>query len=100
MGIAIGYAGIKGVNDLRGEKDLYGNTLKVTQQNVADMLASAALLEMGEAAEQTPFAIVRDAPVVFTNRKTDKSEPVIAADECLFSPMYKQSAIDSCKRKK
>ena len=99
-GIAIGYAGIKGVNDLRGKKDLYGNTLKVSQQNVVDMAASAAHLVMGEAAEQTPFAILRDAPFFFTNGKIDKNEPVITADKCLFSPLYKHAAIDSGRRKK
>jgi coenzyme F420-0:L-glutamate ligase len=87
-GIAIGYAGIRGVNDLRGKKDLYGNTLKVTQQNVVDMIASSAHLVMGEADEQTPFALIKDAPIVFTDKKINPKEPVITPDQCLFSPLY------------
>jgi coenzyme F420-0:L-glutamate ligase len=87
-GIAIGYAGFKGVNDLRGKKDLYGNKLEVTQQNIADMLATAANLVMGEAAEQTPFALIKNAPVQFTTQKTDPRESLISPKDCLFSPLY------------
>jgi dihydrofolate synthase / folylpolyglutamate synthase len=90
-GIAIGYAGFKGVNDLRGKKDIYGNILKVTQQNIADMIASAAHLVMGEADEQTPFALVRGAPTIFTGAKINPQESVIPAEECLFSPLYKHT---------
>ncbi len=70
-GVALGYAGFKGVNDLRGKKDLYGNTLKVSQQAIADMIASAAHLVMGESKEQTPFAIISGAPVIFTKAAID-----------------------------
>jgi len=87
-GVAIGYAGFKGVKDLRGRNDLYGNKLKVTQQNVADMLASAAHLVMGEAAERTPFALVRNAPVEFVGSRTNPREPLMPPEECLFGPLY------------
>lgn len=89
--IALGYAGFKGVNDLRGHKDLYGNKLKVTQQNVADMLAAAAHLVMGEAAESTPFALIKNAPVTFTKAKTKPAEPLIESRNCLFAPLYNPS---------
>jgi dihydrofolate synthase / folylpolyglutamate synthase len=97
-GIAIGYAGFKGVNDLRGHKDLFGNKLKVTQQNTADMMASAANLLMGEAAERTPFAIISGAPVRFTREPVNKSEPLIDPAECIFGPLYDKMHV--CKRKK
>lgn len=87
-GVALGYAGFKGVNDLRGKKDLFGNKLKVTQQAVADNLASASHLVMGESNEQTPFAIIHHAPVVFTSAKINPKEPVMAAKECLYVPLY------------
>ncbi len=87
-GIAIGYAGFRGVNDLRGKKDIYGNTLNVSQQAVADMLASAALLVMGESAEKTPFAIISDAPVFFTSSRISPSETVMNPEECVFFPFY------------
>jgi dihydrofolate synthase / folylpolyglutamate synthase len=91
VGIAIGYAGFKGVNDLRGKKDLYGNILKVTRQNMADLLSSAAHLAMGEAAESTPFCVISGAPVHFTTQKVDPNEPLISLDECLFRSLYKKN---------
>ena len=87
-GIAIGYAGFKGVKDLRGRKDLFGNRLKVTQQNLADMMASAAHLVMGEADEKTPFALIRNAPVDFTASKPNPAEPLMEKEKCLFAPLY------------
>ncbi len=88
-GIALGFAGFKGVNDLRGQKDLYGNELKVTQQAVADNLATAAHLVMGEGSESTPFVIIRNAPVTFTDAEVDSRSLLIDKDECLFNPLYR-----------
>ena len=51
VGVAIACSGIEPLSDLRGQKDLYGNPLKVTFQAVADDLASIANLKMGEGAE-------------------------------------------------
>lgn len=87
-GVALGYAGFRGVNDLRGKKDLFGRKLKVTQQAVADNLASAAHLVMGEGSEQTPFVLIKNAPAEFITAKTDPQEGVISPSECLFSPLY------------
>lgn len=86
--VALGYAGIKGVNDLRGAKDLYNNELKVSQQNIADMVSTAAHLIMGEADEAMPFAIVRGVTAQFTNEPTNPSEPTIPQEDCLFRPLY------------
>ncbi len=59
INVAIGVAGIKPVRDRRGEKDLFGYTLKVKQTAVADELASAAELVIGQASEGVPAAIIR-----------------------------------------
>jgi coenzyme F420-0:L-glutamate ligase/coenzyme F420-1:gamma-L-glutamate ligase len=61
VGIAIGCAGIKALNDLRGQSDMFGRTLKVSEVAVADSIAAAAVLAMGEAAEGTPLVLVRGA---------------------------------------
>ena len=95
--VAIGYAGFKGVNDLRGTKDLYENELPVSQQNMADMIAVTAHLVMGESTEQMPFAIVRGADVQFTNNKPDPTEPIMDANECIFAPLYSKNIIDNKK---
>jgi coenzyme F420-0:L-glutamate ligase/NADPH-dependent F420 reductase len=60
-GTAIGVAGMKPIRDRRGEADLFGRELKVTMTGVADEIAAAASLVIGEAAEGTPVAIVRGA---------------------------------------
>lgn len=63
-GTAIGTAGIAPLTDRRGETDLFGRTLQATIVARADELAAAASLVIGEAAEATPVAIIRNAPYV------------------------------------
>jgi coenzyme F420-0:L-glutamate ligase/coenzyme F420-1:gamma-L-glutamate ligase len=62
VGVAIGIAGLPGLQDLRGEPDLFGFRLQITQVGVADELAAAASLVMGQAAEGTPVIHVRGFP--------------------------------------
>ena len=62
VGSAIGIAGLPGLEDLRGKPDLFGYTLQVTTVGVADELAAAASLMMGQAAEGTPIVHVRGFP--------------------------------------
>ena len=59
INVAIGVAGIKPIRDRRGEKDLFGYVLKVKQTAIADELASAAELVIGQANEGVPVAIIR-----------------------------------------
>lgn len=49
VGIAIGAAGLTSLHDLRGEPDLFGRHLAVTETATADELASAASLLQGQA---------------------------------------------------
>ncbi|MSO75427.1 MAG: coenzyme F420-0:L-glutamate ligase [Alphaproteobacteria bacterium] len=59
VGIAIGVAGLKPLVDLRGQPDLFGRSLMVTQVGVADEVAAAAGLLMGQADEGCPAVLVR-----------------------------------------
>ena len=59
INVAIGVAGIKPIRDRRGEKDLFGYVLKIKQTAIADELASAAELVIGQASEGIPAAIIR-----------------------------------------
>jgi coenzyme F420-0:L-glutamate ligase/coenzyme F420-1:gamma-L-glutamate ligase len=61
VGTAIGVAGLTIVDDRRGETDLFGRTLQATLVAIADSLAAAAVLVMGEGAEGVPAVIVRGA---------------------------------------
>lgn len=58
-GLALGAAGLAALDDRRGDKDLYGRTLHVTEVAVADQLASAAALLQGEGGEGKPVVLVR-----------------------------------------
>ena len=59
VGHAIGAAGVPAIIDQRGQPDMNGRALEVTETAFADSVASAAVLIMGEAAEATPAALVR-----------------------------------------
>ncbi|MEM3956241.1 MAG: coenzyme F420-0:L-glutamate ligase [Candidatus Bathyarchaeia archaeon] len=59
INVAIGVAGIKPIRDRRGDKDLFGYTLRVKRIAVADELSSAAELVIGQADEGIPVAIIR-----------------------------------------
>jgi coenzyme F420-0:L-glutamate ligase len=56
---ALACAGIDPIRDERGKPDLFGKPLRITQDSIADDLAAAANLLMGNAAQATPAAIVR-----------------------------------------
>ena len=62
VGAAIGLSGLPGLLDLRGKPDLFDFRLRITQVGVADELAAAASLMMGQAAEGTPVIHVRGFP--------------------------------------
>jgi coenzyme F420-0:L-glutamate ligase / coenzyme F420-1:gamma-L-glutamate ligase len=62
VGTTIGISGVPGLVDLRGEADLFGYSLRITQIAAADELAAAASLVMGQAAEGTPVVHVRGFP--------------------------------------
>jgi coenzyme F420-0:L-glutamate ligase / coenzyme F420-1:gamma-L-glutamate ligase len=59
INVAIGVAGFIPIRDRRGEKDLFGYVLHVKQTCIADELASAAELVIGQANEGIPAAIIR-----------------------------------------
>ena len=59
INVAVGVAGFKPIRDRRGEKDLFGYVLKIKQTAIADELASAAELVIGQANEGIPAAIIR-----------------------------------------
>lgn len=78
IGVAIGVAGFPGLLDRNGERDLFGYTLKNTQVAVADLIASAALLVMGEGDEGIPAALIRG---VTFNRAEGSGRELIRSPE-------------------
>lgn len=61
VGIAIGTAGLDPVRNQIGERDMFGNILQVTEPAVADELAAAASLLMGQTTQGLPVVLVRGA---------------------------------------
>ena len=84
IGVAIACAGIEPLSDIRGQKDLFGNPLKVTFQAVADNLASIANLKMGEGSDATPFCIIKNSETQITDRKISQHEMAISHDQCVY----------------
>lgn len=75
VGTAICHCGFKALYDYRGKKDLFDRELKMSQINIAEALAVAAVVEMGEAAERTPFCLVKDIKKIrFQNRPPTRKE--------------------------
>lgn len=81
-GMALGSAGVEALANLRGQRDLFGRELQVSEHAVADAIAAAAELVMGEAAERTPVVLLRG----LAQGKSDQVAAVLLrpADEDLF----------------
>jgi coenzyme F420-0:L-glutamate ligase/coenzyme F420-1:gamma-L-glutamate ligase len=78
--VALGAAGIRVMEDLRGTRDRIGYELRSTQIAIADELASAAQLVMGKA-DGIPVAVVRGLDVA---GEGTANELVMPADRDLF----------------
>ena len=62
VNVAVGASGMEVIRDRRGEHDLFGYELKVKRTAIADELAAAAELVIGQADEGVPVAIIRGYP--------------------------------------
>lgn len=58
-GVAIGVAGLPALLDLRGRADIHGRALQTSELGLADEVAAAASLVMGQAGEAIPAVLVR-----------------------------------------
>ena len=88
-GVALGYAGFRGIKDYRGTPDIFGRKFHFSRTDVADSLATAAVLTMGEGREQTPIAIIKKAPVVFSNM-TKRNELSISIEDDMYRPLFEK----------
>ena len=82
VGTAIGISGMPGLVDLRGQPDLFGFRLRITQVAAADELAAAASLLMGQAAESQPVVHVRGFP--YAMRESSLQELLRPKDQDMF----------------
>ncbi|MDD5528206.1 MAG: coenzyme F420-0:L-glutamate ligase [Patescibacteria group bacterium] len=95
IGRAVAYAGFQSLKSYIGKKDLFGKKSRLTKSNIADALSASAVLVMGEGSEQTPIAIIKNAPVNFTSKKrhTKNGELSILPNKDIYSYLYKDRRI-------
>ncbi len=89
-GVALGWSGFEGLRNYIGKPDIFGRKLKMTKANIADGLAAAAVLMMGEGREQTPLALIEGAPVVFREKELTRKEieaTRIGIKDDLYAPL-------------
>jgi len=91
-GVAIGMAGFNPIRDCISDKDLYGNPLLITRHALADDVASAAHLIMGEANGLIPAVLIRNVPADFS-KEVDLDSAIISAKECLFMSCIAQNRV-------
>jgi coenzyme F420-0:L-glutamate ligase/coenzyme F420-1:gamma-L-glutamate ligase len=85
VNFAIGVSGIKPLKDYRGKRDLFGYILKVKNVAVADEIAAAAELLMGQATEATPVVIFKGLKdIVEFCQKSSMKELEISREKDLF----------------
>ena len=79
VGFTIGSHNIECLLDERGKKDLYDNELKVTQIAIADELAAASSLLMGQAAQKKPVVLIKGYK--FKQNNLSDSQSLIRTEE-------------------
>ena len=85
VGLAIGLSGFVAIQDRRGVRDLFGRPIRVTQSNVADDIASAAHLLMGESTERIGAVIIRGSGYAIGSRVVGDSHLVkLTRRKCLI----------------
>lgn len=84
-GMALGYAGMKGLRDYRGKEDIFGRKFKFERVGVADGLSTAAMIAMGDGDEQCPLALIEGAHIEFANRVA-RNELTIPIDDDIYLP--------------
>ena len=74
-GVGLSWCGFEAVKNYVGTKDIFGKTLRMSQESILDGLAAAVVVVMGEGDEQTPLAVIEDLPfVTFQDRPPTEKE--------------------------
>ena len=83
IGLAIASSGFQPMRDARGMRDLYGRKVRMTLQALADGIAGAAHMLMGETRETIPFVLIQDAPIKLAAGK-QASSMTLPVKDCLY----------------
>lgn len=85
-GVALGAAGLPSLWDRRGDTDLFGREMLVSQQAIADEIAAAASLLQGQGNEGRPVVLIRgfDFHAAGAPRERPASDLIRSTSEDLF----------------
>ena len=90
-GIALAWCGFKPLFSYVGKPDIFGSLLRVTSINILDSLAASAVFVMGEGEEQTPLAVIQQAPKITFQDQPPTEEEIqsitIMPSEDLYAPL-------------
>lgn len=87
-GVSLAHWGFHALQDLVGTRDLFGKPLQMTKVNLADGLAAAATMTMGEANECRPLAVIDGAALTFT-ANTRPSDLIPEPENDLYYPIWR-----------
>jgi dihydrofolate synthase / folylpolyglutamate synthase len=93
-GVALAHSGFNALNNYINEPDIFGRPMHATKASIVDGLASAAVLIMGEGAEQTPIALIEELPFVKFQDRNPTSEELemlkINLEDDIYAPILKK----------
>lgn len=87
IGVSVGHAGFRAVRNYIGKPDIFGREMTMSRTDVVDSLAAAAVLEMGEGAEQIPLTVVEEASIEFVD-EIDREELKISIEDDMYLPLF------------
>ena len=88
--MALAHWGFSGLKNRIGHPDLFGRSMKMTTINIADALATAATLMMGETDERRPLAVVDCSDLKFADQ-IDSDELKMPIQDDLYYPLFAPS---------
>ena len=91
IGVALAVCGFEPLVDERGKPDLYGRPLQVTRRALADELATAAEILMGETNECVPAVLIRGAPINLTDKTFSPSALYVPPNECFYTKILSKA---------
>lgn len=89
-GVALAHSGFKALKSYIDKPDVFGRPLTMTMGNIAEGLAAAAVVAMGEGSEQTPLAVIDDLPFVEFQKRNPTKQELAAFRIRMKNDMYSQ----------
>lgn len=87
-GISLAHSGFLALKDYIGTPDIFGRAFQFEKLNIADCLATAGVLVMGEGSEQTPLAVITDIPTISFQQNDPTDEELKALQISLTDDLY------------